>query len=99
MPTPDGVEAAHFVDSDDCQENPERYWRCWGWYKNVPVACGVGATAEQATQMAAEKLNEYKEKWDKSPQEQLRLLLGQERLLHNDLEKAVRLIGKIILHA
>jgi hypothetical protein len=97
-PPPNGVETPHFVNSEDCQGNPESYWRTWAWHDGKIAGCGMGLTPEEAIRVATSKLEAYKENVGKSPKEQLQKLLDStDRLLYDDLEKVVRLLAGIVL--
>lgn len=42
------IESPHWIDSEDCMGNPERYWRCFGNHPVRRPVCGVGDSPEQA---------------------------------------------------
>lgn len=55
-------EAPHFVDSEDCMANPERYWRTWARHRDTGVyVVGTGENSSEATQncIAATKRKDH----------------------------------------
>jgi len=45
-------EPAHFVQGEDCMGRPEQYWRQFLFCSDNKVVCGIGLTAQDATQKA-----------------------------------------------
>jgi hypothetical protein len=92
-----GVEEARFITGEDCQGNPESYWRSFYWFEGKCVGQVLGGTKKQVEREAREKLNAYMDEKLKSPEEQLRNLLKKGDLLSNDMNEAIRLLSKLVL--
>jgi len=90
------VPPAHFVDSDDCQGHSQRYWRTFVKTSDGDTVCGTGATAAEAEQAARSLAQRREHGLSSSLREQLLLLVSKENMSPRDVERAVKLLAKLL---
>lgn len=75
-------EAPHFVDSEDCQGHPQRYWRQFLFCSDGKCVSGTGETAEIASRQANEERTQYENMLSSTPAERIKTILQQSRGRH-----------------
>lgn len=95
------VNPAVYMDHEDCQGQPQKYWRASGTVSNGEIVLGYGQTKQEAENDAQEKVDNEEVFLALEPVERLRVLLSKkerpyETLCHNDMDAAIRLIAEIL---
>jgi len=75
----------------------QRIWRVSTIASDDRVVFGRGDTAEQAIDDVINSLNIIEDNLSLSPEVQLHSICGKDSLCHDDLERAVRLLAKLVL--
>lgn len=92
-------EIVHFVNGEDCMGNSEKYWQKTLICLDGTYVTGTGDTSVEAENRAELNRIKHEEFLLKSSIEQLRCLINQkDDLLSTDMNRAIKLIGKILLN-
>lgn len=96
------VEPAHYVKpNEDCMgRSTPGYWRSFAFGTDGECVSGVGDSAEVAEQSANAELMEHERILHLPDKERLKLLLDVDgHICPADQEKALKLMGKILLNS
>ena len=92
--------AVHFIKSENCMGQTEQYWRELLTASDGNIVIGMGDTKKKAEKNALSKLDAYEMTLALPDKERLKLLLNVDgHICPSDQEKALRLMGKILLES
>lgn len=89
-------ESVHFVDSEDPNGIPYRYWRQFLKCSDGRYTCGTGSTKEIAEQAAKAKRDIIENELLLSPMERLKRLAAQPYILDADQQMMLKLIVSVL---
>lgn len=87
---------AYYVSGEDCQGQPSAFWRAEGRDSRGELLLGGGATEQEAIDNVTQRLKVVEEFYQKRPIEQLEHITQQERILSEDVTKAIKIIARIL---
>jgi hypothetical protein len=85
-----------FIDSEDCQGNPERYYRGTAWLSNGQCVMGVGYSADEAKKKTLDNYSKAYHLLQCDPRTQLDLICDKKEIYYQDMRMAIRAINRIL---